>query len=158
MHPLLGKALLRLVLFQGYTMFVAWVFTFIEQKDESPGDRMERMLNDLRREIEAKYNMTDSEFESFVRRAAEAVTAGKEMDWSFLNSCNFVLTAFSTVGNVCKVHHSLILWQKYTFRNVIMFFWVKCVQTLSSQGNGNTEIHVKKNTLLCSGYEGAGNY
>lgn len=102
MHPLLGKALLRLIFYYAYSLFIAWIFTFIEQRDESARNRMDKMLKDLRTDIEVKYNMTHDEFESFVRRAAEAVTAGNEMDWTFMNSFFFVSTALTTVGNVCK--------------------------------------------------------
>ena len=36
MYPLLGKALLRVVLFYAYGLynFVAWMFTFIEKREE----------------------------------------------------------------------------------------------------------------------------
>lgn len=51
---------------------------------------MERMLKDLREDIEIKFNITDNEFDSFVRRAAVAMTTGDEKDWNFWNSLDFV--------------------------------------------------------------------
>jgi len=98
MSPLLGKALLRVVLFYAYGLFVAWIFTFIEKKDESAHNRMERMLSELKNEAHIKYNMTDNEFSSFVRRATAALAAGNEKDWNFLNSCGFVFSAITTIG------------------------------------------------------------
>lgn len=98
MNPLLGKALLRVVLFYAYGSFVAWIFTFIEKKDEFANIRMERMLSALKKEVQFKYNMTDNEFNSFVRRTTAAVAAGNEKDWTFLNSCGFVFSAITTIG------------------------------------------------------------
>lgn len=98
MNPLLGKALLRVVLFYAYGLFVAWFFTFIEKKDELAQNRMERMLSELKSEVHISYNMTDNEFNSFVRRITAAVAAGSEKDWNFLNSCGFVFSAITTIG------------------------------------------------------------
>ena len=100
MHPLLRKALLRLLLFYLYGLFVAWIFTLIERKDESHHNRMERTLNELRKEMDLKYNITDNDFESFVRRAGMATMEDEELDWTFLNSCGFVFAALTTIGKV----------------------------------------------------------
>lgn len=105
MHPLLGKALLRIVLFYAYGLLVAWIFTFIEQKDELAHNRMERLLSELKKEAHIKYNMTDNEFDSFVRRATAAVAAGNEKDWTFLNSCGFVFSAITTIGTSQKANY-----------------------------------------------------
>ncbi|XP_078375762.1 potassium channel subfamily K member 3-like [Oculina patagonica] len=59
---------------------------------------MERMLNELRMEMDQKYNMTDNDFENFVTRASAAAEEGEELDWSFVNSCGFVFAAFTTIG------------------------------------------------------------
>ena len=98
MNPLLGKALLRVVFFYAYGLLVAWIFTFIEKKDELAHNRMERMLSEMKKEVHMKYNMTDNEFNSFVRTVTAAVAAGNEKDWTFLNSCGFVFSAITTIG------------------------------------------------------------
>ncbi|KAL9966748.1 hypothetical protein ACROYT_G024867 [Oculina patagonica] len=98
MHPLLGKALLRVGLFLAHGLFFAWVFTIIERKDESSQEQKEKMLSELRTEINMKYNMTEDDFERFVRKATVAVTAGDELSWTFLNSNEFVFAALTTVG------------------------------------------------------------
>lgn len=98
MHPLLGKALLRLGLLEVYTLIFAWVFTLIERKDGTAEERMERMLTELRTDVGNKYNMTDDDFESFIRRATAAVSAGDELDWTFLSSGQFVFAALTTIG------------------------------------------------------------
>lgn len=105
MHPLLGKALLRIVLFYAYGLLVAWIFTFIEQKDELAHNRMERLLSELKKEAHIKYNMTDNEFDRFVRRATTAMAAGNEKDWTFLNSCGFVFSAITTIGTSQKANY-----------------------------------------------------
>ena len=103
MHPLLGKAIFRLLLFYAYGLFFAWVFTLIEKRDESSHHRMERLRRQLRNEIDIKYNMTDSDFERFVKKAEEAMLAREELDWTFLNTCGFAFAALTTVG---KIHVS----------------------------------------------------
>ena len=106
MHPLLGKTLVRLFVFYAYGLLIAWIFTVIEKRDESGHERKERTLKELRNEVDLKYNMTDIDFESFVKRAAEAMKADEEMDWTFLNSCGFVFAALTTIG---KVHIQLVI-------------------------------------------------
>ena len=104
MNPLVGKAFLRLGVFCVYCLFVAWIFTIIERKDEVVHERMERMLKDLRTEITLKYNMTDNDFDSFTVKAAAAVSAGDKLDWTFPNSGGFVFAALTTVGKMpCDV-------------------------------------------------------
>ena len=98
MHPLLGKALLRVVVFFAYGLFFAWIFTLIEKTDESAEARMNLKLLKLKEETYVKYNMTDNDFESLVTRAAAVVMEGKELDWTFLNSCGFVFAALTTIG------------------------------------------------------------
>ena len=110
MNPLLGKAFLRFGIFSAYCLFVAWIFTIIERKDESAHERMERMLKDLRKEITFKYNLTDNDFDSFTAKAAAALSAGDKPDWTFPNSCGFVLAALTTVGKTpCDVTESDVL-------------------------------------------------
>ena len=100
MHPLLGKTLLRLLVFYAYGLFVAWIFTLIEKRDESAHDRMSQKLKELRTEMDLKYNMTDKDFDIFVRRAAEAAATEAELDWTFLNSCGFAFAAITTIGKL----------------------------------------------------------
>ena len=98
MHPLLRKALLRVVFFHAYGLFAAWMFTLIEKRDEASQDRMKRTLLKLKEETYTKYNMTDNDFENLVTRAAAAVMDGDELDWTFINSCGFVFAALTTIG------------------------------------------------------------
>ncbi|KAL9966747.1 hypothetical protein ACROYT_G024866 [Oculina patagonica] len=98
MHPLLEKALLRVVFFYTYGLFVAWIFTLVEKTNESAQDKMKRTLLKLKEETYIKFNMTDNEFESLVTRAAAAVMEGDQLDWTFLNSCGFVFAALTTIG------------------------------------------------------------
>ena len=59
---------------------------------------MGKMLEELRTEINIKYNMTNDDFERFVRRATTAMSTGDELDWTFLNSGEFVFAALTTIG------------------------------------------------------------
>lgn len=98
MNPLLGKTLLRVTVFYAYGSFVAWIFTVIEKRDESSHERMERTLKELRKEMNLKYNMTESDFGNLVNKTAEAIKEGDNLDWTFLNSAGFVFAALTTIG------------------------------------------------------------
>ena len=89
-----------------YGLFIAWIFTMIEKLDETAHQRMERMLKDLRNEVDLKYNMTDNEFNSSVKIAAEAMKAKEELDWNFFNSCNFVVATLTSIGKPQITHGS----------------------------------------------------
>jgi len=102
MNPLLGKTLLRVTVFYAYGSFVAWIFTVIEKRDESSHERMERTLKELRKEMNLKYNMTESDFGNLVNKTAEAIKEGDNLDWTFLNSAGFVFAALTTIGKECK--------------------------------------------------------
>jgi len=110
MHPLIGKAFQRIVVFSVYCLLVTWIFTIIERKDELAHERMKRMLKDLREEITFKYNMTDDDFHNFTVKAAAALSAGDKLDWTFPNSGSFVFAALTTVGKTpCDFTESALL-------------------------------------------------
>ena len=106
MRRLLCKAIVRILILYLYGLFIAWIFTMIEKLDETAHQRMERMLKDLRNEVDLKYNMTDNEFNSSVKIAAEAMKAKEELDWNFFNSCNFVVATLTTIGKPQITHGS----------------------------------------------------
>ena len=41
-------------------------------------------------------------FNTFVKKAAEAMKGEDELEWTFLNSCAFVFAALTTVGKLFK--------------------------------------------------------
>lgn len=98
MKALLGKALQRVVIFYSYGLFTAWIFTIIEKTDEPAHKRMNQTLEDLKNEMDRKYNVTEDDFNGFVQNAKKAVKMGEELDWTFLNSCGFVFASLTTVG------------------------------------------------------------
>ena len=106
MRRLLCKAIMQILILYLYGLFIAWIFTMIEKLDKTTHQRMERMLKDLRNEVEFKYNMTDNEFNSFVKIGAEAMKAKEELDWNFFNSCNFVVATLTTIGKPQLTHGS----------------------------------------------------
>lgn len=97
------KTLLRVITFYAYGLFVAWIFTLIEKRDEPSYERREKMLETLERELHLRYNMTDKDFNNFVKRTENAVKAGDELDWTFLNSAGFVFAALTTIGKTEKI-------------------------------------------------------
>ena len=99
MNVLLEKTLQRFIIFYLYGLFVAWIFTLIEKLEETAHERKERALEDIRKGMDKKYNMTDQDFNKFVKTTYEAMKDGEILDWNFQNSATFVFAALTTVGN-----------------------------------------------------------
>lgn len=118
MPSLLKKALFRVLTFYFYGLLVAWVFMYIEKREESPHDRKARMLQELKNEVVTNYNMTDDDFDRLVYKAAMAMKEGTELDWNFWNSCRYVFAAFTTIGKDTKFSSYVT---KATQRNGINF-------------------------------------
>ena len=102
MHPLLKKAVFRVLIFYVYGLFIAWMFTLIEERNESAQNRIAKAIKRLKNEAQEKYNMTDNDFNTFVTKAAEAMKGEDELQWTFLNSRAFVFAALTTVGKLFK--------------------------------------------------------
>ncbi|XP_068670180.1 potassium channel subfamily K member 9-like isoform X1 [Montipora capricornis] len=98
MNVLLEKTLQRFIIFYLYGLFVAWIFTLIEKLEETAHERKERALEDIRKGMDKKYNMTDQDFYKFVKTTYEAMKDGEILDWNFQNSATFVFAALTTVG------------------------------------------------------------
>lgn len=60
------------------------------------------MLKTLEKELQLRYNMTDKDFNNFVKITENAVKEGDELDWTFLNSAGFVFAALTTIGKTKK--------------------------------------------------------
>ena len=104
MRPLLCKAIVRILILYLYGLFIAWIFTTIKKLDETAHQRMERMLTNLRNEVGLKYNVTDNEFNSFVKIAAEAMKAKEELECNFFNICNSVVATLTTIAKPHLTH------------------------------------------------------
>ena len=56
------------------------MFTLIEQKKESARNIIEKAIKRLKNEAQEKYNMTDNDFNTFVKKAAEAMKGEDELE------------------------------------------------------------------------------
>ena len=74
----------------------------IEERNESVQSRIAKAIKRIKNEAQEKYNMTDNDFNTFVKKAAEAMKGGDQLEWTFLNSCAFVFAALTTVGKLFK--------------------------------------------------------
>ena len=54
MHPLVKRAIVRVLIFYVYGPFIAWIFTFIEKRDEKVQEKIEKELKELRLEADLK--------------------------------------------------------------------------------------------------------
>ena len=61
----------------------------IEERNESVQSRIAKAIKRTKNEAQEKYNMTDNDFNTFVKKAAEAMKGEDELKWTFLNSCAF---------------------------------------------------------------------
>jgi hypothetical protein len=58
-----------------------------------------RLLDNLRKEMKNKYNLTNStEFNIFVETASKATQLMSKLDWTFINGCSFAFATITTVG------------------------------------------------------------
>lgn len=103
MPPLLKDAIFRVLIFCMYGLLMAWMFTLIEERSESVQNRTAKAITILGNEAQEKYNMTDNDFNTFVKKAAGAVKRENELEWTFLNSCGFVFAALITVDKLFTV-------------------------------------------------------
>ena len=62
MHPLLKKAVFRVLIFYVYGLFFGWMFTLIEERNESVQSRIAKAIKRIKNEAQEKYNMTDNDF------------------------------------------------------------------------------------------------
>ena len=99
MNLISKKALLRIGLFYAYGLFGGWIFTLIEKRSEPGHKVMEMMLQELKTGFRLKYNMSDGDFDTFVRKATLATAAGNKLDWTFFSSCGFTFAALTTIDN-----------------------------------------------------------
>ena len=53
-------------------------------------------LNDLKREMENKYNMTPSDFDNFTKLSCEALSSGPT--WDFVDGLQFAFETLTTIG------------------------------------------------------------
>lgn len=74
------------------------VFVALEEKTTSQTiQHKKKMQEDVRTEIQVKFNLSDHEFESLVKRAVEAYSS-MPTKWTYLNSFAFVLQTITTIG------------------------------------------------------------
>ena len=62
MHPLLKKAVFRVLIFYVYGLFFGWMFTLIEERNESVQSRIAKAIKRIKNKAQEKYNMTDNDF------------------------------------------------------------------------------------------------
>ena len=98
MTSILKKCLSRTVLFLAYGLLGGWVFMIVERREESNANTSDRLMQQLRKGIAAKYNFSDKDFDAFVKQAYEAGCLRSKDDWTYFNSTGFTFAAITTVG------------------------------------------------------------
>ncbi|XP_031553677.1 potassium channel subfamily K member 15-like [Actinia tenebrosa] len=99
MNPIYKKCLTRIGWFVAYGMLAGWLLTLVEKRDEPYAVTANRLLNELKKEMKNKYNITNSsDFDRFVEKANEASQLMRKFDWTFINGCGFAFAAITTIG------------------------------------------------------------
>ena len=98
MTSTLKKCLSRTVVFFVYGLLGGWVFMIVERREEGNANTSDRLMQQLRKGIAAKYNFTDKDFDAFVKQAYEAGYLRTKDDWTYFNSTGFTFAALTTVG------------------------------------------------------------
>ena len=101
MNTLLKKTLLRAGLVIIYGGLGALLFMKVEQKSVTNVAAAEGLLQSLRTDIQAtNTNWSEQQFHNFAKRAFEAIRLGEKLDWTFINSCSFIISTLTTVGKL----------------------------------------------------------
>ena len=90
--------IIRGVILLAYSLLGAFAFMKIERKEERNDVFAQRLLRGLRDDFGAKINLTEGQFQDFVKRSADVMAMKKKKDWTFLYSCEYVMTALTTIG------------------------------------------------------------
>lgn len=122
-----GKAFTLLYLFLLWLIYLnigVFIFKAVEYEgDKEPENTKEELLEKVKLDVTAKYNMSKSDFDSLVQKIEEASFASSNArpEWSLIQSLSFVVQLVTTIGKLvnsktviiilsfCLINHWLIL-------------------------------------------------
>ena len=102
MNSLQKKTLSWVIAFIFAAVTGALIFSAVERPNaDNESKRKRELLDDLKREMENKYNMTPSDFDNFTKLSCEALSSGPT--WDFVDGLQFAFETLTTIGKWCIV-------------------------------------------------------
>lgn len=98
-----GTKLKLLILFLSWILFIiigAFIFQAIEgSNDNATGNSEVKLLEEIKKNVTATFNMTESEFDNFVQQIQSAASSSeKGNEWTFTNAMSFIVQLLTTIG------------------------------------------------------------
>lgn len=98
-----GTKLKLLILFLSWILFIiigAFIFQAIEgSNDNATGNSKVKLLEEIKKNVTATFNMTESEFDNFVQQIQSAASSSeKGNEWTFINAMPFIVQLLTTIG------------------------------------------------------------
>lgn len=107
-----GRTLLFLfLLWLIYLAIGVLIFRAVEHDgDKKPEKTKEQLLEKLKLNITAKYNMSKTDFDSLVQKIEEASSSNAGPEWSYTESMSFVIQLVTTIGKLV----TMLLFSSYS--------------------------------------------
>ena len=90
------------IVFLTWILFIiigALIFQAIEgSNDNATGNSEAKLLEKIKKNITATFNMTESEFDNFVQQIRSAASTEKGNEWTFTNAMAFIIQLLTTIG------------------------------------------------------------
>lgn len=84
-----------------YLIIGAFIFKAVEHDGDKEQEKTkEQLLEKLKLNVTAKYNMSKTEFDSLVQKIEEASSSNAGPEWSFVESLSFVVQLVTTIGKL----------------------------------------------------------
>ena len=99
-----GKAYKLLILFIIWLVFVTigiFIFKAVEGNGDVNSEKTNaELLEKLKRNITANYNMSGAEFDNIVQKKQAATSASSGPEWSYTQTISFIIQLLTTVGKL----------------------------------------------------------
>ena len=100
-----GTRLKLLIVFLSWILYIiigAFIFQAIEgSNDNATGISGAKLLEEIKKNVTATFNMTESEFDNFVLQIQSATltsSSEKGNEWTFTNAMAFIVQLLTTIG------------------------------------------------------------
>ncbi|XP_068743602.1 potassium channel subfamily K member 17-like [Montipora capricornis] len=100
--PELSKARKLLILFLTWFTYIiigAFIFQAIEGTNENKNGNSGELFKEIKKNITETFNMTDAEFDNFVRQIESATSSSPQgKEWTYVHAMSFIIQLLTTIG------------------------------------------------------------
>ena len=104
------KAFKLLVLFLLWLVYITigvFIFKAVEGKDNTDRIEIEKsnaeLLEKLKKNVTATYNMSESEFDDIVEQIQSASSSSSGPEWGYANTFSFIIQLLTTIGKLMEL-------------------------------------------------------